>query len=99
MNKAELIEEVQRELGADCSKAHAERVVNAVLAGIGKGLQDDRIVQLVGFGTLEVKDRAAREGRNPRTKEPILIPAQRSVRFKAGARLKEQVGTPADANS
>ena len=62
MNKAELIEEVQRELGADCSKAHAERVVNAVLAGIGKGLQDDRIVQLNEGPPPEPPVRLARTG-------------------------------------
>ncbi|MBK8976686.1 MAG: HU family DNA-binding protein [Planctomycetes bacterium] len=91
MNKAQLIEDVQRELGEDCTKAHAERVVNTVLNCIGKGLTEDSSVQLVGFGTFEVKLRPERQGMNPRTKEPILIPAQRSVKFKPGARLKEQV--------
>jgi DNA-binding protein HU-beta len=67
MNKAELIDEVQKTLGEDCSKAHAERVVNSVLNSIGKGLREDATVQLVGFGTFQVKDRAARIGRNPQT--------------------------------
>ena len=93
MNKAELVDEVQRALGEDCSKALAERAVNAVLAGIGKGLTDNGAVQIVGFGSFEVKERAERQGRNPRTNEPILIPAQRSVKFKPGAKLKEQVAT------
>ena len=56
MNKAELIEEVQRELGPDCSKAHAERVVNAVLAGIGKGLQADRLVPVSDMRGGRVRD-------------------------------------------
>jgi nucleoid DNA-binding protein len=89
MNKAELIDEVQKTLGEDCSKAHAERVVNSVLNSIGKGLREDATVQLVGFGTFQVKDRAARIGRNPQTKEPIQIAASRSVGFKVGAKLKE----------
>ncbi|MFO1051707.1 MAG: HU family DNA-binding protein [Planctomycetota bacterium] len=96
MNKAELIDEVQRTLGADCSKAHAERVVNSVLASIGKGLRDAGQVQLVGFGTFQVKERAARTGRNPRTKEEIHIPASKSIAFKAGAKLKEEATTAAE---
>lgn len=91
MNKAELIDEVQRVLGEDCSKAHAERVVNSVLNSIGKGLRDDSAVQIVGFGTFQVKERAARIGRNPRNNEPIEIPASKSVGFKPGAKLKETV--------
>ncbi len=90
MNKAELIDEVQRNLGADCSKAHAERVVNSVLSSIGKGLREAGQVQLVGFGTFQVKDRAARTGRNPRNNEVIQIPASKSIAFKAGAKLKEE---------
>ncbi len=91
MNKADLIERVQQLLGPDCSKAHAERVVNCVLEGIGRGLQEDTMVQLVGFGTFEIKERAARMGRNPKTKEPIHIPASRSVGFRPGVRLKESI--------
>ncbi|MEO0479863.1 MAG: HU family DNA-binding protein [Planctomycetota bacterium] len=93
MNKAELIESVQQELGADCSRAHAEKCVNAVLETIGRGLTEGGTVQLVGFGTFQVKQRAERTGRNPRTKEPILIPASKTVSFKTGAKLKERVAT------
>lgn len=89
MNKAELIDDVQTTLGPDCSKAHAERVVNSVLASIGKGLREDSMVQLVGFGTFQVKERAARMGRNPQTNQPIEIPASKGVGFKPGAKLKE----------
>lgn len=91
MNKAELIAAVQTELGTDCSKAHAERTVNAVLDGIKKGLKKDKVVQLVGFGTFAVKTRKARTGRNPQTGEQIQIKASRTVGFKAGATLKDSV--------
>lgn len=93
MNKPELIEEVQRSLGEDCSKSHAERVVNTVLNAIRKGLAEDKMVQLVGFGTFQVKERAARMGRNPQTKEPMQIAASRSVGFRPGAKLKEALTT------
>jgi DNA-binding protein HU-beta len=91
MNKAELIDQVQQALGEDCSRAHAEKVVNTVLTSIGKGLADDQQVQIVGFGTFQVKQRAARMGRNPQTKEPMHIPASKSVGFRAGAKLKESL--------
>ena len=91
MNKSDLVEEVQRQLGAECSKAHAEKVVNSVLASIQTGLQKDREVQLVGFGTFQVKDRAARMGRNPQTNEPIEIKASRTVGFRPGSTLKDRV--------
>ncbi len=91
MNKAELIAAVQKQIGEDCSKAHAERTVNAVLDGIKGGLKTDKVVQLVGFGTFAVKDRKARTGRNPQTGEQIQIKASRTVTFKVGANLKESV--------
>ena len=91
MNKAELIDAVQGSLGEECSKAHAERVVNVVLTAVSQGLQKDGIVQLVGFGTFQVKDRKARQGRNPQTNEPMLIPASRSIGFRPGQKLKENV--------
>ncbi len=88
MNKAELIEEVQKNLGSDASKAAADRAVDAVLEGIKKGVKKDKNVQLIGFGTFTVAKRAAREGINPRTKEKIKIKASKTVKFKAGATLK-----------
>lgn len=91
MNKAELIAAVQSELGEDCSKAYAERTVNAVLDGIKEGLRQTQVVQLVGFGTFSVKERKARTGRNPQTGETIQIKASRTVGFKAGAGLKDSV--------
>lgn len=91
MNKADLVQEVQKQLGAECSKAHAERAVNALLTAIQKGLKKDKAVQIVGFGTFVVKARKARMGRNPQTNEPMQIRASRTVGFRAGATLKDSV--------
>ena len=91
MNKADLIEAVQAELGTDCSKAHAERAVNSVLSSIGAGLEKDATVQLVGFGSFIVRLRKARTGLNPQTKQPIQIPASKTVGFRPGAKLKESL--------
>ncbi|MGJ8639287.1 MAG: HU family DNA-binding protein [Opitutaceae bacterium] len=88
MNKAELIAEVQKSLGKDTSKAGAERAIEAVLEGVKKGIKRDKNVQLIGFGTFSVTKRAARDGINPQTREPIKIKASKSVKFKAGAGLK-----------
>lgn len=91
MNKAELIAGVQNNLGAECSKAHAERAVNAFLAAVEQGLQKDGEVQIVGFGTFTVKHRKARMGRNPQTKEPMEIAASKTVGFRPGTGLKGSV--------
>jgi DNA-binding protein HU-beta len=90
MNKQELIESIlgNKQSGIE-TKAAAERAVNAVLDGIENGLKKDGSVQLIGFGTFAVKNRAARKGRNPSTGEEIKIKASRTVGFKAGAALKE----------
>lgn len=86
MNKAELIEEVQKQLKG--TKAEAERAINAVLEAIKKGIKKHKVVQLIGFGTFSVVKRAARMGINPQTKEKMKIKASRAVKFKAGAALK-----------
>jgi DNA-binding protein HU-beta len=91
MNKAELIDEVQRRLGAETSKAAAERAVDAVLAAVGTGIRRDREVQLVGFGTFDIARRAARRGYNPHTRQPMKIRAMKTIRFKAGLALKAAV--------
>jgi DNA-binding protein HU-beta len=88
MNKAELVDEVQKQLGAAASKAAAERATDAVLAAVKRGLRRDKEVSLVGFGTFAVVARLARRGFNPHTKQPMTIPAMKSVRFKAGAELR-----------
>ncbi len=90
MKKPDLIEKVKDIAGLD-SKAAAERAVNAVLEGIEAGLQEDGEVQLIGFGTFRVKDRAARSGRNPQTGEKIKIGASKKVAFSVGAALKDKV--------
>ncbi len=91
MNKAELIDEVQNHLGAETSKAAAERAVEAVLAAVGRGLRRDREVSLVGFGAFAVATRAARRGYNPHTQRPMKIRAMKTIRFKAGLALKAAV--------
>ncbi len=89
MSKPELVEYVAET--ANVSKAEASRVVDAVLAGITEGLKKDGKVAFVGFGTFSSKKRAAREGINPLTKEPMKIPAKNVISFKAGAKLKASV--------
>ncbi len=89
MNKAELISAVAA--AADVSKKDAETVVAATLDAITGALKEGDKVQLVGFGSFEVKKRAARIGRNPKTKESIEIPASVVPVFKAGKALKDAV--------
>jgi len=90
MNKEDLINTILADkTAAMASKAAAERAVNAVLAAITKGIKQDGMVQLIGFGTFNVKMRAARKGMNPATREPIKIKASKTVTFKCGAQLKE----------
>ena len=90
MNKAELINVVSAE--AEVSKKDAETVITATFEAIANALKEGEKVQLVGFGSFEVKPRAARTGRNPKTKEPIEIPATTVPVFKAGKVLKDIVG-------
>ena len=89
MNKAELINAVAA--SADVSKKDAEAVVSAMLETITGALKEGDKVELVGFGSFEVKKRAARTGRNPKTKEAIEIPASIVPVFKAGKALKDAV--------
>lgn len=89
MNKTELINAVAEKAGL--SKKAAEAAVNATLAAITEGLKADEKVQLVGFGSFEVKHRAERTGLNPRTKEPVTIAATKAPVFKAGKALKDAV--------
>ena len=92
MNKAELVESVQKSLGKDTSKAQAERSVAAVIDGIKGGLKKGKPVQLVGFGTFKIAHRKARLGINPKTGEKIKIKASKSVKFAAGKDLKSKLG-------
>lgn len=88
MNKAQLVEEIQKLLGKDTSKACAERALNAVLDAIKAGTKKNKKVQLIGFGTFSVVNRKARTGMNPQTKEKIKIKASKAIKFKAGAAFK-----------
>jgi DNA-binding protein HU-beta len=88
MNKSELVENVQKSLGDETTKRAAEEAVEAVLGAIAQGIRSDRKVQIVGFGTFDVKERAARQGRNPKTGESMPIAASKSVGFKPSAALK-----------
>lgn len=88
MNKAALVDEVQKMLGDETSKAAAERATEAVLNAVKRGLKRDKEVSLVGFGTFAVATRPARRGFNPHTKQPMKIRAMKTVRFKAGADLR-----------
>ena len=87
MTKQELVEFIATE--ANMSKAEALRALDATLAGITKGLKETGKVTFVGFGTFAAKERAAREGINPLTKEKIKIPAKVAPTFKAGNKLKD----------
>ncbi|MCI8525703.1 MAG: HU family DNA-binding protein [Oscillospiraceae bacterium] len=89
MNKTELITEVAKKTGM--SKKDMERAVNATVDAITEALAAGDKVQLVGFGSFETKERGARVGRNPKTKESIEIPAARVPVFKAGKALKDEV--------
>ena len=89
MNKTELIAAVAEKTGL--SKKDSDAAVNAVLNTIAETLKANEKVQLVGFGSFEVKSRAARTGRNPRTKEVVEIPASKVPVFKAGKALKDAV--------
>ena len=89
MNKAELINVVSAE--AEVSKKDAETVITATFEAIANALKEGEKVQLVGFGSFEVKPRAARTGRNPKTKEPIPIAASKVPAFKPGKAFKDAV--------
>ena len=89
MNKTELINAVAETAGL--STTAAEAAVNATLSAITEGLKSDEKVQLVGFGSFEVKHRAERTGLNPRTKEPVTIAASKVPTFKAGKALKDAI--------
>ena len=89
MNKTELVAAVAEKTGL--SKKDSEKAVNAAFDSITEALAAGEKVQLVGFGAFEVKERNARVGRNPKTKETIEIPASKYPVFKAGKVLKDKV--------
>ena len=89
MNRNELVDSVADK--ADLSKAAANKAVEAVFEAITDALQGGNEVRLVGFGTFTVAERAASEGRNPRTGEKIKIAASKQAKFKPGKRLRDQL--------
>jgi DNA-binding protein HU-beta len=91
MNKAQLIESVQKILGAETSKRAAGDALEAVLVAVAKGIKKDGSVQLIGFGTFKVVKRAARTGRNPKTGAAMKIKASKSVRFVASSAIKKSL--------
>ena len=89
MNNSEFIQAMAVKSGLTVMEATT--ALNATLEVIQESLQKGESVSLVGFGTFEVKERAARTGRNPQTKQPIEIPASKAPSFKAGKPLKEAI--------
>ena len=93
MNKADLISAIANETGL--SKKDTEATVNSFVNVVSGALENKDSVQLIGFGTFETRERAARTGKNPQTGEAIKIPASKAPKFKAGKALKDVVNTPA----
>lgn len=89
MNKTELINAIAAE--AEISKKDAGKALDAFIDTVTKTLKNDEKVQLIGFGTFEVRERAAREGHNPQTGEKIAIAASKVPAFKAGKALKDTI--------
>ena len=87
MTKADLISKMADEAGI--TKAAAEKALNSFVAAVAESLAKGDKVTLVGFGTFSVAERAQREGRNPRTGETITIAASKTIKFKAGSKLKD----------
>ena len=89
MNKTELAAAIAEKV--EIPKKDAEAVLNAMMEAVDEALKKGDKIQLIGFGSFEVKERAARVGRNPKTLEEIKIPASKYPVFKAGKALKDQV--------
>lgn len=89
MNKTELTASVAEKAGL--TKKDAEKAVSALFETVEEALANDDTVQIVGFGTFEVKQREERQGRNPQTGAALTIPASKNPTFKAGKGLKEAV--------
>ena len=89
MTKAELVEDVAR--AAELTKKDAERLVEIVFESIIESLNQGEKIELRGFGSFRVRERGARRGRNPKTGDPVSIPAKRVPYFKPGKELKELI--------
>lgn len=97
MNKSELIAALAEK--NDFSKKNAEKILNSFVEVVSSSLSKGEKVQLIGFGTFDVKKRPARVARNPRTGAEIKIAASKAPAFKAGKALKDKVNTPAKKKS
>ncbi|MHC5325361.1 HU family DNA-binding protein [Priestia megaterium] len=89
MNKTELVDAVATK--SELTKQDSKKVVDALFETISNTLAQEEKIQLVGFGTFEIRERAERTGRNPQTGEQMTIPASKSPAFKPGKELKEAV--------
>lgn len=89
MNKSELIDNIAEKSGLN--KTQASDALNAFIESVGEALENNDSISLVGFGTFSVKDRKARTGRNPKTGDPLEIPASKVPSFKAGKNLKDRL--------
>lgn len=89
MNKTELIDQIATQ--ADMTKAAAGRALDATISAISEALSKGDTVTLIGFGTFDVRERAARKGRNPKTGEEIDIAASKTPGFRAGKALKDAI--------
>lgn len=89
MKKAELVDAIAKK--AEIKKVEAQKVLEAFIEVVGDELAAGEKVQITGFGTFEVSERAAREGRNPQSGETMMIAASKSPKFKAGKVLKDKV--------
>lgn len=89
MNKNELVAKMAEKAGL--KKTEAEKALKAFTETVAEELKNGEKIQLVGFGTFEVSERAARVGRNPQTKQEITIPASKAPKFKAGKALKDSL--------
>ena len=97
MTKAELVEDVAR--AAELTKKDAERLVEIVFESIIETLNHGEKIELRGFGSFRVRERGARRGRNPKTGDPVDIPAKRVPYFKPGKELKELINEEPDADA
>ena len=93
MTKTELINSIADK--ANCTKKDASAALKATLTAIQESLESGEKVSITGFGTFEVRERAAKDSKNPRTGETIHCPAKKAPAFKAGKALKDAVNTPA----
>jgi DNA-binding protein HU-beta len=92
MNKAQLVDLILKNKKAGFeSKAAAERAFDAVIDAVREGVQRDKKVQIIGFGTFSVRERSARNGRNPQTGQAMKIKAYKTVGFKVGKEFKDTI--------